>query len=562
MRKYILASLMTLVPAALFAQAETLPGGVAVTGANFITALIVGIVLAFGFQLILMNLSAAAGLSALHSPLESIRKRAGFGREEPRREKEGASEPIEEKMRTVNTAFGIWAIVTSSLSLFFAAWLAVEFSSALTVVSGITLGLAIWGLFYIATAVLEMTALSSMVGSLMDMMRSGFKTAAEATSSLFGRSEERQAAQTTRSIIDAVRAEVFGDVNVRKVIQRSIDQVKPSYRDLGREIQGILDNAELEIRTSPSRDTLTARFHMRGLAEAASGARETAREARGVIGEEARSDKERAEKIADATARMAGMSREDAEKYRHKVEDYLTRTGKEELNPEGIKRDIDKLVSDPKAGVDAILSRLDDIDRSTITSILAQRKDMDQEEAGRVVDMVAGTVSSLKSRYQAPSETRAAAPSAGAGGGAGMMGRARDILDATDNPDITYEAIKSDFETMLHDPRAGASSLIRRLKSVDRDDISRMVTRSNPNMKEEDVQRTISKIEQTRDDMITRTQRMRDEVDTRIKQAEETALFHAEETRKVASSAAWWVFAAAAVSGVAAAAGGWVAILT
>jgi hypothetical protein len=143
-----------------------------------------------------------------------------------------------------------------------------------------------------------------------------------------------------------------------------------------------------------------------------------------------------------------------------------------------------------------------------------------------------------------------------------MMGRARDILDATDNPDITYEAIKSDFETMLHDPRAGASSLIRRLKSVDRDDISRMVTRSNPNMKEEDVQRTISKIEQTRDDMITRTQRMRDEVDARIKQAEETALFHAEETRKVASSAAWWVFAAAAVSGVAAAAGGWVAILT
>jgi len=546
------------VPAVLLAQAETLPGGAAITGAGFITALIVGIVLAFGFQLILTNLSAAAGLTALHSPLESIRKRVTARGGEPRREEAGTSEPIEEKMRTVNTAFGIWAIVTSSISLFFAAWLAVEFSSALTVLSGITLGLAIWGLFYITTSLLEMTAVSSMVGSLMDVMRSGFKTASEAASSLWGRSGERQAAETTRSIIDTVRAEVFGDVNVRKVIQRSIDQIKPSYRELGREIQALLDNTEIEIHASPSRDTLTARFHVRGLAETAAGARETVREARGVIGEEARSDKERAEKIADTAARLAGMSREDAESYRHKVEEYLARTGKEELNPEGIKRDIDKLVSDPKAGVDAILARLNDIDRSTITSILAQRKDMNQEEAGRVVDLVAGTVSSLKSRYQASGETRAASP----GAEGGLMSRARDILDAADNPEITYEAIKADFETMLHNPRAGASSLIHKLKSIDRDDISRMITRTNPNMKEEDVQHMISKIEQVRDDMINRTQRMRDEVDARIKQAEETALHHAEETRKVASSAAWWVLAAAAISGVAAAAGGWVAIIT
>ena len=556
MRKTILTFLITLVPVALYAQLETIPEGAFVPGASFITALVVGIILAFGFQLILLNLSAAAGLSALRSPLKSVRKRIESGR--GREEKTGEAEPIEEKMRTVNTAFGIWAIVTSAVSLFFAAWLAVEFSAALTVVSGITLGLAIWGLFYIVTAILEMTAVSSMVGSLMDVVRSGFRTVSDTTSSIFARSEERQAAKAARSIIDAVRTEVFGDINVRKVIQSYIDQVKPGYRELGKEIGNLLNNAEIEIHTSPSRDALTARFHVRGAAAAVSEAKETARAAREVIGEEARTDKERAEKIADATARMAGMSREDAEKYRHKVEEYLAKTGKEELNPEGIKRDIDKLVSDPKAGVDAILARLNDIDRSTITAVLAQRKDMDQEEARRVVDMVAGTVTSLKSRYQAPKE-----PVEGAARerSAGIMGRARDILDSTDNPEINYEAIKADFETMLHDPRTGTSSLIRRLRSIDREDIKRMVTRSNPNMKEDDVERTISKIEETRDDMISRAEKMRDEVNSRVKQAEETALFHAEETRKVASSAAWWVFAAAFVSGVAAAAGGIVAIV-
>jgi len=79
MRKIILTLIMTLIPVALFAQLETLPEGALVPGASFITALVVGIILAFGFQLILMNLSAAAGLSVLHSPLESVRKRVGAG---------------------------------------------------------------------------------------------------------------------------------------------------------------------------------------------------------------------------------------------------------------------------------------------------------------------------------------------------------------------------------------------------------------------------------------------------------------------------------------------------
>lgn len=560
MRNIILTFLMTLVPVALFAQVETFPAELLVPGANFITALVVGIILAFGFQLILTNLSAAVGLSAMHSPLESLRKRVTSGGErQQKKQGESEAEPVEEKLRTVNTTFGIWAIITSAISLFFAAWLAVEFSVALTAVAGVTLGLAIWGLFYLITAVLEMTAVSSMVGSLMDVARSGFRTVSTTASEIFGTSEEKQAADTTRSIIDAVRGEVFGDIGVRKTIQNYVDQMKPSYRQLSREIEGILDNAEIEIHASPDRETLTARFHTGGMARAAaSQAKEKAGAARDIMGEEARTDKERAEKIADATARMAGMSREDAEKYRHRVEDYLARTGKDELSPEGIKRDIDRLVSDPKAGVDSIIARLNEMDRSTITSILAQRKDMDQNEARRVVDMVAGTVNNLKSRYQSTKESDQGATMESQ---AGMEGRARGFLESTENPELDYEGIKSDFETMLHDPRAGADSLIHRLKSIDRDDIKKMILQSSPNMRDEDAERMVSKVENTRDDVITRAERMRDEVQTRVQQAEETALYHTEEIRKTASSAAWWVFAAALVSGVAAAAGGLVAVI-
>ncbi len=561
MRKIVLTFLMTLVPVALFAQVETFPADLLIPGASFITALVVGIILAFGFQLILTNLSAAVGLSAMHSPLESLRKRVEPGGEKRQRQRQGGeeAEPVEEKLRTVNTTFGIWAVITSAISLFFAAWLAVEFSVALTAVAGLTLGLAIWGLFYLITAILEMTAVSSMVGSLMDVARSGFRTVSTTASEILGTSEEKQAADTTRSIIDAVRSEVFGDIGVRKTIQNYVDQMKPSYRQLSKEIEGILDNAEIEIHASPDRETLTARFHTGGMARAAaSQAKEKAGAARDIMGEEARTDKERAEKIADAAARMAGMSREDAEKYRHRVEDYLARTGKDELSPEGIKRDIDRLVSDPRAGVDAILARLNEMDRSTITSILAQRKDMDQNEARRVVDMVAGTVNNLKSRYQSTKESGRGATMESQ---AGMEGRARGFLESTENPELDYEGIKADFETMLHDPRAGADSLIHRLKSIDRNDIKQMILRSGPNMREEDAERMVSRVENTRDDVIARAERMRDEVQTRVQQAEETAVYHAEEIRKTASSAAWWVFAAALVSGVAAAAGGLVAVM-
>ncbi len=559
MRKIILTFLMTLVPVALFAQVETFPADLLIPGASFITALVVGIILAFGFQLILTNLSAAVGLSAMHSPLESLRKRVGPSGGRQQQQRQGETEPVEEKLRTVNTTFGIWAVITSAISLFFAAWLAVEFSIALTTVAGITLGLAIWGLFYLITAILEMTAVSSMVGSLMDVARSGFRSVSTTASGLLGTSEEKQAADTTRSIIDVVRGEVFGDIGVRKTIQNYVDQMKPSYRQLGKEIEGILDNAEIEIHASPDRETLTARFHTGGMARAAaSQAKEQAGAARDIMGEEARTDKERAEKIADAAARMAGMSREDAEKYRHRVEDYLARTGKDELSPEGIKRDIDRLVSDPKAGVDSILARLNEMDRSTITSILAQRKDMDQNEARRVVDMVAGTVNNLKSRYQSTKESGRGATMESQ---AGMEGRARGFLESTENPELDYEGIKADFETMLHNPRAGADSLIHRLKSIDRDDIKHMILQSSPNMRDEDAERMVSKVENTRDDVIARAERMRDEVQTRVQQAEETALYHAEEVRKTASSAAWWVFAAALVSGVAAAAGGMVAVM-
>ncbi len=456
MKKFILTFLMMLVPLGLLAQQGTIPALAVITSPGFFTALVAGIIIALGFQLILTNLSAAIGLSALHMGAERIEKAIRTGFKQGKQEE--SSEPMGRKVRKINAAFGVWAIITTSISLFFAALLAVKISTALNLIAGVTLGLAIWGLFYLITAALEMTAVSSMVGSLMDIVRSGFRTVSDTTSGIFLKSGEQKTVDTAREITDAVRDEIFGDANVRRTIQNYIDSLKPDYNQIRKELTAVLNDAEINVRSSYARGTTTAHIHTGTSAPSPAEAKEKAQAAAGTVKEEARkvreeaqSDKDLAEKIADTTMELAGLSRQEAEAYRKKLEQYLAGTGKTELNPEGIKRDIDKLVSEnPKEGVDAILARLSDIDRSTITSILAQRKDMNRDEANRVVDMVAGTVDSLRSRYQKTKTTTQAASRQQQGA---SEGRLRQYLDSLDNPELHYADIKTDLEAFFMIPR-------------------------------------------------------------------------------------------------------------
>ena len=75
------------------------------------------------------------------------------------------------------------------------------------------------------------------------------------------------------------------------------------------------------------------------------------------------------------------MSPGEAESAREKIERYLRETGKEELNPEGIKRDIEKLFTNRKEGMAALKDRISHIDKSTAVAVLTQRSDMTEEES-------------------------------------------------------------------------------------------------------------------------------------------------------------------------------------
>ena len=155
-------------------------------GSSLIVAVLAGVILAIAFQMILTNLSVAAGVSLI-GPFDEEDKGKG------RRGAAPSTEEVFEEVREVTGAFGLWAVITTSLAMFFACWLAVSLSLTDSILVGSILGLVVWGLFYILLTTVEATAVSSAVGALFRLAMSGFRTIASATSTLFDTDRRPQA---------------------------------------------------------------------------------------------------------------------------------------------------------------------------------------------------------------------------------------------------------------------------------------------------------------------------------------------------------------------------------
>jgi len=562
MRKYFFALGLSALAHSAYAQDAAVavtPAGTAVlfSGPHFFAALVVGFALAVAFQLVLTHLSVAAGISAAGpvNKKETSRSR----KEEKQKGEESRSEPMK-TVRKIAAGYGLWSLITASIALFFASWLAVKISLTPTILIGAILGLTIWGLFYIAATFLQVGAVTSLVGSLIHTAASGFRSVGEAASSLFTRSPEEKAADTAAQVTASVRDEIFGKMSpdeVREQMQHFIQELKPKpidARQIREELSQLFDETEIKaISTHNDKydyDRLVASFETKyGDPERREKAKGTAKEAASVVKEEAQSEKPVAEKVADAGLRLAGYSKEEAEKTRREWEEYLRRTGKEELNPDSIKREIEVLVHDPKQGAKLLQSRASEaFNKSTVVSLLSQRQDMSREEAERTADRAEQIIREFRERGRQT-----------LGGKEGAIARVREFLNANNRPEKKYGGIGNELIRLFQDPKGEAESLAERFKSLDRERLKEIVA-SRTDISPAEVDHILDQIESTRDKVVGKAEEMKAEVERRTRQMKEEALKQAEETRKVAASAAWWSFASAVVSGVAAVVGGIIGI--
>ena len=255
--------------------------------------------------------------------------------------------------------------------------------------------------------------------------------------------------------------------------------------------------------------------------------------------------------LVGAPRRLAARTQERVQTFGTYVEEYLRRTGKEELNPEGIKRDLQLLLHDPRVGVESFSDRLSHFDRSTVIALLKLREDLSDQEAAQIADSIMSVreqfveqVRGIQRRIQDVVD--------------GVFGRIRNYLNSLDRPELNYDGVKRDVRKLFDDPQAGFDALRDRLSAFNRDTLVAIMS-SREDISEADANRLIDQIEGARNNVLQRAERIQHEAQRRLEEVKHQAQRQAEETRKAAASAAWWLFATAVVSAIFAAIGGAVA---
>ncbi|MDZ8225482.1 MFS transporter [Nostoc sp. ChiVER01] len=256
--------------------------------------------------------------------------------------------------------------------------------------------------------------------------------------------------------------------------------------------------------------------------------------------------------IVRAPRRLAKRTAQQALDFEANLEEYLRNTNKEELNPEAIKRDLQLLLSSPRAGIGSLSDRASKFDRSTIVALLSQREDISEEEANRIVDQIESVRTSIVEQFQQIQQRVQSVLD-------GVFAKVRNYLNSLDRSELNYEGIKQDFAKVFDDPQAGFEALRDRLSQFDRDTLIAVLS-SREDISQEDANRIIDQIEAARDSVLQRAERIQQETQKRLKAIQQQAKKQAQETKKTVANAAWWLFGTALTSLVASAIAGAVAV--
>ncbi|HEY9764118.1 MAG TPA: MFS transporter [Trichocoleus sp.] len=250
--------------------------------------------------------------------------------------------------------------------------------------------------------------------------------------------------------------------------------------------------------------------------------------------------------------RLALRAQSQALSFEQALEDYLRNTDKEALNPDGIKRDLNLLLNDPRLGAQRLGERLSMVDRDALVALLAQRPDMTREEAEATVARVMSVRDQIVEQIRGVQERVKNVVLS-------ILGRIRRYLNSLDRPELNYEGIERDVRRLFDDPQAGFDALKTRLSDFDRDTLVALVS-SHEAISEADVNRVLDQIEGARNGVLQKAERLEKQVEERIRDLKLQAQNQVEETRKTAEAAAWWIFGTAAVSAVLSAIAGSLAV--
>jgi vacuolar-type H+-ATPase subunit H len=256
--------------------------------------------------------------------------------------------------------------------------------------------------------------------------------------------------------------------------------------------------------------------------------------------------------VIKAPRRLANRVQKEAVDFKTNLESYLQNTNKEELNPDGIKRDLQLLLQDPRAGLSSLGDRVAEFDRGTFVALLFQREDMTEEEANQIADQVESNFKGVIEQIQKVQQAVQSTIDKG-------FDNVRNYLNSLERSELNYDGIKQDFGKLFDDPQMGLEALRDRLTQFDRETLVAVLS-SREDISEADANRVIDQIEAARDSVLQRVEKIQQETQKRLESIKQEAQKQVRETRKMAAGAAWWVFSSALSSLAASAIAGYLAV--
>ncbi|NJN92175.1 MAG: hypothetical protein HC878_18635 [Leptolyngbyaceae cyanobacterium SL_5_14] len=215
-------------------------------GTQFLIALISGLVLAFAIQLVLTNLSVAVGISYLGKYTDPDADNSSHSSSDD----SGGS--LGSTIRKISLGVGAWTLVTVTLALLIACFLAVELSLLVSPTLGAITGLVIWGTYFSLLVGISSTTAGSLVGTVVNAATSGFQAIlGTAAAAIGGSAVNRQVVSTAEAAAAAVRRELgaaVDPVSIRETVEDYLDTLRPTELNLSEirsEFERMLNDPEL-----------------------------------------------------------------------------------------------------------------------------------------------------------------------------------------------------------------------------------------------------------------------------------------------------------------------------
>ncbi|MCZ0903083.1 MFS transporter, partial [Microcoleus sp. HI-ES] len=206
--------------------------------------------------------------------------------------------------------------------------------------------------------------------------------------------------------------------------------------------------------------------------------------------------------IIHAPQIVADRAKQQYEEVTAKIGEYLRNTNLEELDPEGINRDLTKLFESPKEGALALRERLSQVDRETLVKLLSQREDLSEEQINRTIDRVQDSIRSIvKSPRRLASRAQKTVRD--------FQGSLENYLRNTDKEELNPESIKRDLQLLFSEPGMGMQSLGDRVKHFDRSTLVALLSQRE-DISEEEANKIADQIESVRNQIVEQVQMVQD----------------------------------------------------